>query len=314
MDLQTIGSPLAWAAFIAFVLAMLAIDLGIFHRKSHAVSFKEAAIWTSVWITLAMIFNLGVYFLFGSQTALEFTTGYVIEKALSVDNIFVFVIIFAAFRVPAAYQHRVLFWGILGALIMRAIFIVAGAAFLQRFHWAIYVFGGILVLTGLKLLLQREQEMHPENNLFVRLFRRFFPVTQDFVEDRFFVIQNGRRYVTPLFLALIVVEVTDVIFAVDSIPAIFAITTDPFIVFTSNIFAILGLRSLYFLLASVIDKFVYLKVGLSFVLLFVGAKMLIMDFYKIPILVSLGVIAGVLGASIVASVIRMRAEERKNQP
>jgi tellurite resistance protein TerC len=301
---ETIGSPLLWGAFIAFVLAMLAIDLGVFHRNAHEVSVKEAGAWSAVWVALAAIFNVAVYVWFGPDRALEFTTGYLIEKALAVDNIFVFVVIFSTFAVPAMYQHRVLFWGVLGALVMRAAFIFAGGAFLQQFHWAIYVFGALLAVTGVKLLVQRNEEMHPENNPLVRWFQRVFPMTPEFHGDKFTVIRNGRRYGTPLLLALVAVEVTDLIFAVDSIPAIFAITSDPFIVFTSNIFAILGLRSLYFLLAGIITKFVYLKVGLSFVLIFVGAKMLLMDVYKIPIVASLVIIAGILGLSILASLLK----------
>ena len=306
MTIETVGTPLAWGGFIAFVLAMLAIDLGVFHRKSHAVSVKEAAAWSGVWIALAALFNVGVYFWFGAQRALEFTTGYLIEKALAVDNIFVFVVIFTAFAVPAVYQHRVLFWGVLGALVMRAGFILAGGAFLQTFHWAMYVFGAILAITGVKLLVQRNHVMHPERNPVVRAFQKIFPITPDFVGNKFTVRRNGRRYATPLLLALVTVEVSDLVFAVDSIPAIFAITTDPFIVFTSNIFAILGLRSLYFLLAGVIEKFVYLKVGLSVVLIFVGAKMLAMDVYKLPIAASLGIIAAILGGSVALSLLKNR--------
>jgi tellurite resistance protein TerC len=298
---ETIGSPLLWAGFIGFVLVMLAIDLGVFHRKSHEVSLKEAGAWSAVWVAFAGVFTVLVYTWFGPERALEFTTGYLIEKALAVDNIFVFVIIFAAFSIPTAYQHKVLFWGVLGALGMRAAFILAGGAFLQRFHWAIYVFGGILAITGVKLLVQRDQEIHPERNVLVRAFQRILPVTHEPAGDKFTVVKDGRRYATPLLLALVAVEVTDLIFAVDSIPAIFAITTDPFIVFTSNIFAILGLRSLYFLLAGIITRFVYLKVGLSLVLIFVGAKMLLMDVYKIPIVASLGIIASILGLSIAVS-------------
>jgi tellurite resistance protein TerC len=298
---ETIGSPLLWAGFIGFVLVMLAIDLGVFHRKSHEVSLKEAGAWSAVWVAFAGVFTVLVYTWFGPERALEFTTGYLIEKALAVDNIFVFVIIFSAFAIPTAYQHKVLFWGVLGALVMRAAFILAGGAFLQRFHWAIYVFGGILAITGVKLLVQRDQEIHPERNVLVRAFQRILPVTHEPAGDKFTVVKDGRRYATPLLLALVAVEVTDLIFAVDSIPAIFAITTDPFIVFTSNIFAILGLRSLYFLLAGIITRFVYLKVGLSLVLIFVGAKMLLMDVYKIPIVASLGIIASILGLSIAVS-------------
>ncbi len=304
MPFETIGSPLLWAGFIVFVLAMLAIDLGVFHKNAHEVTIKEAGVWTAVWVSLAVVFNLAVYHWFGPQRALEFTAGYLIEKALAVDNIFVFVVIFSAFAVPAIYQHRVLFWGVLGALVMRAGFILAGGAFLQRFHWAIYVFGALLAVTGVKLLVQRSQEMHPEKNPLVLWFQRVFPMTPQFHGDKFVVRQNGRRFATPLLLALVAVEVTDVIFAVDSIPAIFAVTSDPFIVFTSNIFAILGLRSLYFLLAGIITKFAYLKVGLSFVLIFVGAKMLLMDVYKVPIAASLGIIASILALSIIVSLVK----------
>ncbi|MEZ4372725.1 MAG: TerC family protein [Polyangiaceae bacterium] len=304
---DTIGSPLLWAGFLGFVLVMLAIDLGVFHKQAHEVSLKEAAGWSAVWVVLALIFNVGVYVWFGPERGLEFTTGYLLEKALAVDNIFVFVVIFATFSVPAIYQHRVLFWGVLGALVLRAGFILAGGAFLQRFHWAIYVFGGILAVTGVKLLLQKEEAIEPEKSLAVRAFRRLVPVWPKFEGDRFFVKRDGRRLATPLLLALVSVEVSDVIFAVDSIPAIFAITTDPFIVFTSNIFAILGLRSMYFLLAGVISKFHYLKVGLSLVLVFVGAKMLLMGWVKIPVIASLLVIAGILTFAIVASWLKPRA-------
>jgi tellurite resistance protein TerC len=309
MPFESVGTPLLWAGFIVFVLAMLAVDLGVFHRKSHEVSLREAGAWSAVWVALAVVFNVVVYFWLGADRALEFTTGYLIEKSLSVDNIFVFVIIFATFSIPPIYQHRVLFWGVLGALVMRAAFILAGGAFLQRFHWAMYVFGAILAVTGVKLLLQRNQELHPERNPVVRFFQKIFPVTHGFEGPKFMVVRDGRRYATPLLLALVAVEVTDVIFAVDSIPAIFAITTDPFIVFTSNIFAILGLRSLYFLLAGVIGKFVYLKLGLSVILIFVGAKMLLMDVYKMPIALSLGIIAGILVLSVVASLIKAPRSE-----
>lgn len=302
MTLETVGSPALWVGFLVFVVAMLAIDLGVFHRKAHEVSFKEAAAWSSVWVALAIVFGVGVYTWFGAERGLEFATGYLIEKALAVDNIFVFVVIFSTFGIPAIYQHRVLFWGVLGALLMRAVFIVAGGAFLQRFHWAIYVFGGILAITGIKLLLQRDETPDPEKNPVVRLFRRILPVTRGLRGERFTVVENGRRFATPLLLALVAVEVSDVIFAVDSIPAIFAITTDPFIVFTSNIFAILGLRSMYFVLASVVTKFTYLKVGLSAVLVFVGAKMLLMGVFKIPITVSLGVVVGILAVAVAASI------------
>jgi tellurite resistance protein TerC len=293
-----------WIGFVLFVLAMLAIDLGIFHKKAHAVTLKEAAIWSGVWVTLALVFNLGVYAWFGPERALQFTTGYLVEKALSVDNIFVFVVIFTTFAVPAMYQHRVLFWGVLGALVMRGAFILGGGALLQRFHWAMYLFGGFLAIAGVKLLLHRNRELHPERNPLIRGLRRVLPVTPDFVGDKFVVVRERRWLVTPLLIALAAVEVTDLVFAVDSIPAVFAITTDPFIVFTSNVFAILGLRSLYFLLAGAITKFTYLKVGLSFILIFVGLKMLLAKIYTIPILASLAVIVGILVAAIAASFLR----------
>jgi tellurite resistance protein TerC len=304
MSLQTIGSPAAWAGFVGLILALLAIDLGVFHRKTHQVGLREAAVWSGVWISLAALFNLAVYRWYGPDRALEFTTGYLLEKALAVDNIFVFVIIFQAFAIPAIYQHRVLFWGVVGALVMRAAFILAGGAFLQRFHFAMYLFGGILAFTGIKLLLQRHGEIHPERNFLVRAFQRLIPTTPDLHGQHFLVKKDGRWLATPLLVALVAMEISDLVFAVDSIPAIFAITTDPFIVFTSNIFAILGLRSLYFLLAGVIEKFTYLKIGLSFVLIFVGIKMLVMEVYKLPILASLGIIAAILSVSILASLLR----------
>jgi len=308
VPVDSIGSPALWVGFTVFVLAMLALDLGVFHRKAHGVRFREALAWSTVWVGLALAFNLLVYHWFGAQRGLEFLTGYLIEKVLSVDNIFVFVVIFSFFAVPAAYQHRVLFWGILGALVMRAVFILAGAALLQRFHWIVYAFGGFLVITGVKLLLHRGDEIHPERNPVYRLFRRLVPAVSDYRGARFTVVENGKRYATPLLAVLVVVEATDVVFAVDSIPAIFAVTTDPFIVYTSNIFAILGLRALYFLLAGVMDKFHYLKVGLALVLCFVGIKMLIMDFYKIPIAASLAAVATLLAGSVAASLLRPRPE------
>lgn len=309
--MESIGSPLLWGGFVIFVLAMLALDLGVFHRKAHEVPLKEALVWSVVWITLALVFNVGVYYWFGTEPALQFLTGYLIEKALSVDNLFVFLVIFGYFGVPKAYQHRVLFWGILGALVMRAIFIGLGAALLQSFHWIIYVFGAILVLTGIKLLVQRNEEMHPERNPMYRLAAKVLPSTSEYHGSKFFVKQAGKWVVTPLFLVLVMVEATDVVFAVDSIPAIFAITSDPFLVFTSNIFAILGLRALYFLLAGIMSRFVYLKVGLALVLCFVGVKMLIVDFYKVPIVLSLGVVVLLLGGSIVASLIKTRRQVSK---
>ena len=265
-----------WAGFLAFVAAMLALDLGVFHRKAHAISLREAAVWSAVWIGLAGVFAAGVFWFGGPRLGMEFTTGYLIEKALSVDNIFVMVILFGAFGVPAHQQHRVLFWGIIGALVMRAIFIFAGTALIARFHWTVYVFGAFLIITGIRMLRSTGQEG----------------------SERFFVRVDGRRMVTPLFLALVAVELTDLIFAVDSIPAILAISREPFIVFTSNIFAILGLRSLYFLLAGVVQKFRYLKVGLAGVLVFVGLKMMLVDVVEIPVGLSLGVVALLIAASI----------------
>ena len=290
-----------WIGFNVFVLGMLALDLGVFHRKAHEVSLREALTWSVVWICLALLFNLGIYHFWGSEKALEFLAGYLIEKSLSVDNIFVFLMIFSYFSVPALYQHRVLFWGILGALVMRAIFIAAGSALLSAFHWIIYIFGGFLIITGIKMFSAGDEKIEPEKNPAVRLLRRIMHVSSDYHGQRFFVRKDGRLYATPLLLVLVVVETTDVIFAVDSIPAIFAVTLDPFIVYTSNVFAILGLRALYFLLAGIMDMFRYLKVGLAFVLCFVGVKMLLVDFYKIPIGVSLGVVAGILAASILFS-------------
>ena len=294
-----------WVGFNLFVLAMLALDLGVFHRKAHVVSFREAMGWTVAWVTLAAIFNLGIWHFAGAEKALEFTTGYVIEYSLSVDNIFVFALLFSYFAVPAAYQHRVLFWGILGALVMRAVMIVAGTVLITKFAWIIYVFGAFLILTGIKMIVKREEEIHPERNPVVKWFKRLMPVTADYRGDKFFVRENGVRMATPLFVVLMLVEMSDVLFAVDSIPAIFAVTKDPFIVYTSNVFAILGLRSLYFALAGVLDKFHYLKIGLGIVLTFVGIKMLLgHTVWKINTLVSLGVIISVLAGSIVMSLVR----------
>jgi len=312
-----------WIGFNVFVLAMLALDLGVFHRKSHAVSGKEALTWSLIWISLSLVFNAVIYFYWdrmapnstytNGEAALAFFTGYLIEKSLSVDNIFVFILIFSFFAVPAAYQHRVLFWGILGALIMRGTLIAVGAALLEEFHWIIYVFGAFLIFTGIRMALQQEEHVQPDKNPVVKFFRRFMPVTENFEKDQFFVRRAGKLFATPLFLILLVVESTDLIFAVDSIPAIFAVTQDPFIVYTSNVFAILGLRALYFLLANVMDKFQYLKLGLSAVLVFIGAKMVIVDFYEIPIGISLGVVAGILTISILASLWKAKIEQRERE-
>jgi tellurite resistance protein TerC len=294
-----------WIGFNAFILAMLALDLGVFHRKTHVVSLRESLTWTGVWMVLALVFNAGVWHYAGSQKALEFFTGYLIEKSLSVDNVFVFALLFSYFAVPAQYQHKVLFWGILGALIMRAIMIALGAALITKFAWIIYVFGGFLILTGIKMIVKREEEIHPERNPVVRLFKRLMPVTPGYRGDKFFVRENGIRMATPLFVVLLLVEFTDLIFAVDSIPAIFAVTKDPFIVYTSNVFAILGLRSLYFALAGVMDKFHYLKIGLGVVLSFVGVKMILAHTpWKIDTLVSLGVIILILTTSVVWSLLK----------
>jgi tellurite resistance protein TerC len=291
------------------VLGLLALDLGVFHRSDHAVGMKEAGIWTVVWISIALLFNVGIYFYAGPEPALQFLTGYLIEKSLSVDNIFVFVMLFSYFNVPAIYQHRVLFWGILGALIMRGILIGVGAFLIATFHWVIYVFGAFLIFTGIRMGIQKEEHVEVESNGVVKLLRRFIPITPTYHGHDFFVRQAGRLFATPLFVVLIVVETTDLIFALDSIPAIFAVTTDPFLVYTSNVFAILGLRSLYFLLAEVVTKFRFLKLGLSAILVFVGVKMIIVDIYHIPILLSLGVIAGILTLSIVASLLLPEAAE-----
>ena len=294
-----------WAGFNVFVLAMLALDLGVFHRQAHVVSLRESLTWTVVWVSLALLFNAGVWHFAGPAKGLEFFTGYVIEKSLSVDNVFVFALLFSYFAMPPLYQRKVLFWGILGALIMRAIMIVAGAALLAKFAWIIYVFGGFLILTGIKMIVKREEEIHPECNPVVKWFKRLMPVTPDYRGDKFFVRENGIRMATPLFVVRLLVEISDVIFAVDSIPAIFAVTKDPFIVYTSNVFAILGLRSLYFALAGVMDKFHYLKTGLGVVLAFVGVKMLLAHTaWKIDTLVSLGVIATILATSVVWSLLK----------
>ena len=292
-----------WVAFTAIVLSILILDLGVFHRHAHVVSKKEAALWTILWVSLAMLFNAGIYYFYGKERALEFLAGYLIEESLSVDNIFVFLLLFSYFSVPAIYQHRVLFWGILGVLVMRGFFIGVGAALLHNFHWIIYLFGAFLVFTGMKMLAKEEEETHPENNPAIKLLRRFMPITEGYEGQNFVVIRDGKRFATPLLVVLVVVESTDLVFAIDSIPAIFAVTDDPFIVYTSNVFAVLGLRALYFLIAGIIDLFVYLRYGLGFVLSFVGIKMLLVDIYKIPIGISLGVIAGILTISMVASLL-----------
>jgi tellurite resistance protein TerC len=292
-----------WVGFNAFVLLMLALDLGIFHRKAHVVRAREAGMWVAIWVSLALAFAGGLYYFEGREVALTFVTGYLIEESLSVDNIFVIVLIFAYFRIPAKYQHRVLFWGILGALVMRGTFIGLGALLIERFHWILYIFGAFLIVTGVRMALQGDTDFDPEENVVMRLAKRWLPFTPQYHEQKFFVRDGGRMLATPLFLVLLLVEFTDLIFAVDSIPAIFAVTTDPFLVYTSNVFAILGLRSMYFLLAGVVDKFHLLRYGLAIILAFVGTKMLIADVMPVPIGLSLVVILTVLVGSVVLSLL-----------
>jgi len=304
--------PWAWIGFAAFVLAMLALDLGLFRRKSHEVSLKEALAWSTVWIALALAFTATVYYWRGGEKALQFFTGYFVELSLSVDNLFVFLLLFGYFKVPAPYRHKVLFWGIIGALIMRAVFIAAGITLIAKFHWIIYVFGAVLVISGIKMALQKDKEIHPERNPVLRLFRLFLQITPEYEGDRFFVRQQGRTLASPLFVVLLMLESADLVFAVDSVPAVLAITPDPFIVFTSNVFAIFGLRSMFFALEGVMKRFHYLHYGLSAVLIFVGAKMLLAGYWKIPTWVSLLVIVSILSASMAASLLmRYESEQRK---
>jgi tellurite resistance protein TerC len=304
---------LFWVVFNLFVLAMLILDLKVFHRKAHAIHIREALIWSAVWIALALLFNVGIYFWHGSEKALQFLTGYLIEKSLSVDNIFVFLLIFSYFEVPPRYQHKVLFWGVFGAIVLRAIFILAGVALIERFHWVIYIFGAFLIFIGIKMALEKEKKIRPERNPILRLFRRFIPVLDDYEGDQFFVKKKAEYVATPLAVVLLVVETTDIIFAVDSIPAILAITSDPFIVYTSNIFAILGLRALYFAFGEMMRLFRYLHYGLAIILVFVGIKMVLADFYKIRVEIALGGVAIILFLSVMASLLwprRRGAEER----
>lgn len=328
--MELAGIPLwIWGCFLGFVFVMLALDLGVFHRHAHEVKMKEALGWSAVWIVIALIFNAGIFAFWDqiqphsqytpAQAGQAFLAGYLVEKALSVDNIFVFLLVFTYFNVPARYQHRVLFWGILGALIFRGIFIALGAALLTKFFWTMLIFGGFLVFTGVKMLVMKDKEMDPGKNPAVKLVRKLFPVTDDYVDQKFFTRIDGRLWATPLFVALIVVEFTDIIFAVDSIPAIFAITADPFIVFTSNVFAILGLRALFFAVSGLVQLFHYLKYGLATILIFVGGKMLfnyfahdtplIFGWKKFPIDLSLYIIGGILLTSILASVVFKPKEE-----
>jgi len=301
-----------WFGFITFVLAMLALDLGVFHRRAHEVGLKEAGIWTAVWVGLALVFAAGLHFTVGRHAALTFLTGYVIEEALSADNIFVMVLIFEYFRVPKSAQHRVLFYGILGALVMRGGFIAAGSALISRFHWILYVFGGLLVVTGVRMAVRRDEEFDGEKSRIVRGLRRVLPLSHRYHGGSFTIMEAGRRLATPLLLVLILVEATDLVFAIDSIPAIFGVTTDPFIIYTSNIFAVMGLRSLYFLLAAVVDRFHLLKYGLALILIFVGFKMLSENWIEIDIALSLGIIISVLAISIVASLVW--SKERGEEP
>ena len=301
-----IHSPMAWTIFAVLVFGMLGLDLLVFHKKAHKEMFREAVFWSVAWIGLALLFNAGIFYAFGSQKGMEFLASYLIEKSLSVDNIFVFVAIFTYFAVDAKYQHRVLFWGILGALVMRAIFILGGLALIHRFHWVTYLLGAFLVLTGIRFA-KEDTEIQPDKNPVVRFFRQLVPVTATFRGQAFFVREHGKWLATPLMVVLLVVEVTDVIFAVDSVPAVLSISHDPFIVYSSNVFAILGLRALYFVLAGAMTRFAYLRYGLAAILIFVGAKMLIAHFWKVPIAASLLVIAGLLSFSIFLSMVHARA-------
>lgn len=298
-----------WLVFGAFVFIMLALDLFVFHRKAHVIKLREALIWSSVWISLALLFCLGVFFTFGADRALKFLTAYLVEESLSVDNLFVFLMIFTYFSVPASAQHKVLFWGILGALVMRGIFIVTGLTIVERLHWVIYIFGAFLVFTGIRLFLGKDRQVHPEKNPVLRLACRFMPVTNDYRGASFFCRENGKRMATPLFLVVLVVETTDVVFAVDSIPAVLSITFDPFVVYTSNIFAILGLRAIYFALSGATLHLRYLPYGLSAILTFLGLKMITSAFYKLPTAAALGVVAGVLAIAVIASVLHPKQKE-----
>jgi tellurite resistance protein TerC len=307
-------TPWHWAGFIVCILIFLALDLGVFHRRAHVVRFKEALVWTTIWFVIAMLFAGGLVQWKDREHATEFLTGYLIELSLSMDNVFVIALLFSYFKVPTEYQHRVLFWGIIGALLMRGVMIAVGAALVSAFHWVLYVFAAFLIFSGIKMLFSDDGGVEPERNVVLKLARRFFPVTHEFHGQRFFVAAEGRRVLTPLALVLLMVETTDLIFALDSIPAIFAVTQKPFIVFTSNVFAILGLRSLYFVLANAIEYFRFLKFGLSIVLIFIGVKMMIVPWFKIPTTTALGVVAGIILASVLVSVLLRSREEHKPKP
>jgi tellurite resistance protein TerC len=304
---------LLWIGFLLFIAGMLILDLKVLQKKDHEIQIKEALLWTFFWIALSLLFNVGIYFYMGFDYALEFLTGYLIEKALSVDNIFVFIIIFTYFSVPPRYQHKVLFWGILGAIIMRAVFIFAGVALIQRLHWVIYILGAFLIYIGIKMAFAKEKKIHPERNPVLRTFNKLYPVDYDYKGNKFFIKKAGKLVATPLFVVLIVIETTDIVFAVDSIPAILSITLHPFIVFTSNIFAILGLRALYFAVSGIMKLFKFLNYGLSIILVFVGVKMLISDFYKIPVSIALAVVGIILAGSIILSLIATRNEKKNNE-
>ena len=300
-----------WGAFFGFVIIMLVLDLFVLNRKSHIIKVREALMQTAMWVCLALLFNLGVYFLRGSGKALEFLTAYLVEYSLSVDNLFVFLLIFNFFHVPKSYEHKVLFWGILGALIMRIAFILAGVTLIEKLHWVIYIFGGFLVVIGIRMLFSKEKEMDPSKNPVLRLSKKIIPTTHEFDHGNFFTLKDGRRLATPLFIAVLVIETTDVVFALDSIPAVLSITQDAFIAYTSNVFAILGLRSLFFALSGIMEMFHYLKYGLSLILIFIGAKMLAADFLHIPTGIALGVVAGILAVSVIGSVIRMKRKQKE---
>lgn len=302
-------SILLWSVFNVFIIAMLVVDLVVLHKEDEPVSIKEALYWTGIWIVLALIFGIGVYYYMGTQTALDYYTGYLIEKSLSVDNIFVFLLVFTYFKVPDEFQHKVLFWGIFGALVMRLLFIFTGVALIERFHWIIYVFGGFLVFTGIKLAMEKDKEVHPERNPILKLVRRFFPTTKSYHGSKFFIRKMGRLIATPLFIVLVVIETTDLVFALDSIPAILAITRDEFIIYSSNAFAILGLRALYFAVSGIMRLFHYLHYGLSLILVFVGVKMLLSDFYHIPTPYALVFIGGALTLSVIASILYPKEED-----
>lgn len=303
-----------WIFFAVFILAMLALDLGVFNRKSHIIKMKEAMLWTAFWVTLAVLFGVGIYFFYGHGKAMEFFAGYLIEYSLSIDNLFVFMLIFRFFNVPHAHEHKALFWGILLALVTRGVFIFAGVALINAFSWVIYIFGAFLIFTGIKMALNKQTEVHPDKNIAIKMLRFFVPVSKRFSGAKFFIVKRGVRFATPMLAVLLALETTDILFAVDSIPAIFAITKDPFIIYTSNVFAILGLRSLFFAISGLMKLFHLLHYGLAAILTFVGVKMLVEDFFHIPVVVSLMVIASILVVSIISSIIWPEKEEGEVPP